>query len=98
MAAPPSRLFISYSQDNEEHSSRVRALAGRLKVEGFEVALDQFANDPDEGWPAWCENQLRNADKVLVAITATYRRRYDGEEVPGSGRGATFEAWIIRQQ
>jgi hypothetical protein len=91
-------IFISYSHDSSQHSERIRALAGQLKIDGLEVIIDQFANDPDEGWPAWCENQLRSADRVLVAVTATYARRYHNEEPAGTGHGATFEAQMIRQQ
>lgn len=96
------KVFVSYSHDSPEHSARVRGLAAQLrddlKFEKCEIILDQFAGDPDEGWPAWCETQVCEADKILVTITATYRRRYDGKEKPGVGCGATFEAAIVRQE
>jgi SEFIR domain len=102
MAFASPKVFISYSHDNPEHSERIRVraltLADDLNPDKFEVMLDQYVNDPDERWPAWCERQICEADRVLVAITATYRRRYDGAEPPGKGYGAAFEATIIRQQ
>lgn len=45
----------------------------------------------------WGQRQIRDAGFVLVVCTATYRRRYDGEEETGKGLGATSEAGFIRQ-
>jgi tetratricopeptide (TPR) repeat protein len=92
-----STVFISYSHDSPEHEANVLALANRLRDDGIDAVLDQYQSFPTEGWDLWGQRQILAARFVLVACTATYRRRFDGEEEPGKGLGATSEAGYIRQ-
>jgi hypothetical protein len=59
--------------------------------------IDQYANDPEEGWIKWMRRQVKQANKVLLVFTETYQRRFEGEEELGGGRGATFEGVIVTQ-
>jgi len=89
-------LFISYSHDSNAHRDQVLALAQRLRLDGFDVHLDQFlAGGPAEGWPRWMRKQLKAADFVLLVCTETYFRRFFGEEEPGKGKGVDFEGSLI---
>ena len=90
-------VFISYSHDSPEHEAKVLALANRLGADGIDVALDQYESFPPEGWELWGQRQIQSARFVLVVCTQTYQRRFDGEEEPGKGLGATSEAGFIRQ-
>lgn len=97
MNSQPPRVFISYSHDTQEHRRRVRALANRLRQDGVEAWLDQFENEqPDVGWPVWMEKQIDLADYVLIVCTATYLRRFQGEEKENQGRGVKWEALLAR--
>jgi len=80
-------LFISDSHDSREHQDGVRGLADRLRADGIDAWLDQYAPNPAEGWPMWMEERIRTADFVLLVCTETYRRRVEGREEPGKGRG-----------
>ncbi len=93
------KVFISYSHDSDEHSKRVRELADRLSKDGIEVIIDaqMLPGGPPNGWPQWSEEQVENADQVLVVCTETYCRRYELEEEPGKGLGSVCEARAIRQ-
>lgn len=92
------RVFISYSHDSDSHKDRVRALADRLRGDGLEVVIDQdFGGGPGPGFQLWSEQELKRADRVLMVCTASYRRRYDGDEAPGVGLGVLFEARVIRR-
>ncbi len=93
------RVFISYSHDNEEHGRRVFELAERLRSNEIAVVIDRDTGPggPPQGWPAWSQAQVKDADRVLIACTKTYSRRYDLEEEPGKGLGSVTEARIIRQ-
>ena len=65
-------VFLSYRQESEEHSERVRALAERLRervaADGISVVLDQFqpAGGPDQGWARWSADQVRHATRVVA--------------------------------
>lgn len=89
-----TRVFISYSHDSDAHEGRVLALADELRAGGLDVRLDQYVGHPPEGWPQWTQKQLVDADFVLLVCTPTYCRRFEGEETPGVGRGASWEALI----
>jgi hypothetical protein len=93
------RVFISYSHDNDEHKARINSLAKRLRDDGLIVIIDRdmLPAGPPQGWPAWSEAQVQDADFVLVACTANYYRRYELQEDPGTGLGVVCEARTIRQ-
>ncbi len=59
--------------------------------------IDRYIQSPPQGWPAWCETEIRKADFVLMVCTATYLRRVNGEEEQGKGYGVLWEARLIRQ-
>lgn len=95
MAVP--KVFISYSHDSDAHEDRVLELAERLRADGVEAEIDQYEESPPEGWPAWCEQRINEANFVLLVCTATYMRRVNREEEPDRGAGVVWEAHLIRQ-
>jgi hypothetical protein len=97
MTEAPPRVFISYSHDSAEHQDRVLDLAHRLRADGIDAMIDQYVQFPAEGWPAWCEAQIRGADFVLMVCTEIYLRRVNGEEEPGKGHGVRWEGHLSNQ-
>lgn len=95
MASP--KVFISYSHDSDPHEDRVLELADRLRLDGVEAEIDQYEESPLEGWPAWCEQRINEANFVLLVCTSTYKHRVNHEEEPGRGAGVAWEAHLIRQ-
>lgn len=99
----PTKVFISYSWDSEDHKERVLALANTLRnSEGIETDIDQYIRakapfTPAQGWDLWMEKRIEWAEFVLIVCTETYKRRFRGDEEPGIGRGSTWEGTIIRQ-
>jgi len=97
MADAP-RVFLSYSHGSDEHADRVLALADALSRDGCTVLFDQyvFPASPD-GWTAWMRQCLdpANCDFVLLVCTEGYRRRFEGREEPGAGRGVRREGRLI---
>lgn len=92
-------VFISYSHDSDVHRQRVLDLSERLRRDGYETRLDRYANgSPPQGWPRWMLNQLDEATHVLVVCTATYYRRFRGQEAPGVGKGVDWEGGAITQE
>lgn len=96
-AGATCRVFISYSHDSTEHERRVRAFADKLRVDGIDAWIDQYVQDPDEGWIKWMRAQVNQAKKALLVFTETYQRRFEGDEEEGKGLGATFEGVIVTQ-
>lgn len=92
------KVFISYSHDSKEHGDFVCSLSDRMRREGgLDCHVDQYINgSPPEGWQRWMENQIEQADFVLLVCTPNYLKRYRGEEREG-GRGVTFESVVISQ-
>lgn len=94
---PPSKkVFISYTHDSTLHSARVLKLANDLRKEGFDVDIDQY--HANQNWPAWMEERLRWATKVLVICTENYLKRWEGREAPQIGLGAQWESLLARQE
>jgi hypothetical protein len=96
MTEAPPRVFISYSHDSAEHRDQVLELANRLRGNGIDAIIDQYVQSPPEGWPTWCEAEIRKAAFVPIVCT-DYLRRVTGEEEPGKGHGVLWEARLIRQ-
>lgn len=94
-----AKVFLSYAHEpgNPAHGERVLALADRLRDEGLDVRLDQYATVPEKGWRLWMEDEIEAADFVLMVATETYERRRRGEGEPGKGRGVRWEGAIIGQ-
>jgi hypothetical protein len=92
-----TRVLISYSHDSPAHEGRVLDLADRLREDGVDAMIDQYISSPPQGWPAWCEAEIRKADFVLMVCTESYLRRVNGEEEQGKGYGVHWEARLIRQ-
>jgi len=89
------RVFISYSHDSPEHALRVLSLADALRSRGVDAWIDQYESVPAVGWPQWMIDQIAAADFVLVVCTETYRRRFEKKELPGKGKGVSWEGALI---
>ena len=76
--AATCRVFISYSHDSPEHRRRVLALANQLRKDGVEAWIDQYIQDPNEGWIRWMRSQVKQANRILLVFTETYQRRFEG--------------------
>jgi hypothetical protein len=94
---PPPRVFVSYSHDSDGHKELVRRFATFLREQvGLDVHLDRWYDDGRRDWSVWAMEQLREADFILVIASPDYRLRADGQAPADQGRGAQFEAAIIR--
>lgn len=69
----PTKVFLSYSHDNEQHSQRVLTLANQLRSHGVDAELDQYVTRPLQGWPRWCEDQLLPESRQIRTGTDSFR-------------------------
>lgn len=87
-----TKVFISYSHDNDQHQQQVYALTDRLKNDGVDIVLDRDCiGGPDEGWDKWSEMQAEKTEIVLSVFTSEYRKCWDGDQIPGMRLGAIHE-------
>ena len=77
--------------------AQVLNLADRLRVDGVDADIDQYESSPPEGWPMWMDRQISEADFILVVCTETYKRRAEGKEEFGKGRGVIWECILTYQ-
>src|SRR6266852_2299961 len=89
-----ARIFMSYSHDSASQGARVLERARRLIAAGLDCALDQFEIHPEEGWPAWMDRQLDEADFVLVICSQGYYRKAK-TGVASGGLGVRFESVLM---
>ena len=80
-----------------DHSERVLALSNRLRALGVGAELDRYHVRPPQGWPQWCEEQLRpeSSSFVLVICTPNYRARVENRVSADEGRGVYWEGAIL---
>ncbi len=92
------RVFISYSQDSDEHKQRVLELTQALRTDGVDAIVDQFVTAPDQGWPRWMADELAAAQFVLIVVSAAYRKKAEGQVPRGAGRGVKWESHLTIQE
>jgi hypothetical protein len=85
-----TKVFISYSWDNDDHKNWVRDLATRLRNDGIDVTLDQWHLVPGDQLPEFMERSVRESDYVLIICTHKYRARSNNRQ-----GGVGYEGDII---
>ena len=84
-------VFISYAHEGDL-PQLTKALADYLRSHGFEVITDHEYLDlpPDDGWPTWMQNSVRDSDVVLLVGSEKYKARFEKKDKdPDSGLGVT---------
>ncbi|MCO1659312.1 SEFIR domain-containing protein [Pseudonocardia humida] len=94
----PCQVLISYAHEDEGHKNRVRRFCELLAEHDLDVRLDQFAAVQRQDWVRWTIAQIRAADRVLVVVSPTYRRRFERADDSGSGHGVQFEGLLIGEE
>ncbi|WP_432122740.1 TIR domain-containing protein [Streptomyces sp. S1] len=95
-----ARVFISYAHEDDDgaHTERVRTLWALLRSLGVDARLDLPAAEQPQDWALWMYDEYRAADYVLVVASPAYKRRAEGTEIEGIGRGVAWEARFIRDE
>lgn len=73
----PPNAFVSYSWDDEAHKTWVRDLSTRLRGDGVNVTLDQWATAPGDQLPQFMESAVRENDYVLIVCMPLYKEKSD---------------------
>lgn len=97
MGKSPPIVFISYAHENDL-SSKVKSLADWLISNGVQVITDHpYVNrPPEQGWRAWMQHSVEDADMVLIVCTHRYKKLFECRtEKIDRGYGVTWESAII---
>lgn len=86
-------VYVSYSRDSSKHAQRVVELTAWLRQNGVDCVLDREA-DSSAGILASMENQIHDADYVLVVYTEKYWRRMMGVEDSDDKHNLSFETIV----
>jgi hypothetical protein len=93
----PTRVFVTYTHDSDEHKDQVLALAAFLRKHGLDVQLDAWDSYERRDWYEWGQRQVMLADFILVVASKQYKRVGDGEVAPEENRGAQAEVAALRE-
>ncbi|MGV9246024.1 TIR domain-containing protein [Streptomyces sp. NPDC003710] len=91
------RVFISYAHEDDggAHAEQVRELYVLLRKNHVDAQLDRVAAEQRQNWPGWMLKEAEEADFVLVIASPAYKRRAEGTEAPGVGRGVAWETGLL---
>lgn len=85
-----TKVFISYSWEDDEHKNWVRSLTDKLLENGIDATLDQYDLSLGDRLPQFMEQSVTNADYVLIICTPTYKEKSDSRK-----GGVGYEGHII---
>lgn len=85
-----TKVFISYSWEDDEHKNWVRSLTDKLLENGIDATLDQYDLSLGDRLPQFMEQSVTNADYVLIICTPTYKKKADARK-----GGVGYEGHII---
>lgn len=88
------KVFISYSHQSPAFEEKILNFSNKLRSEGIDANIDLYEEAPQEGWPRWMENQIRESDYVLVVCDKSY---YDKFYSDNKGKGVIWEVNIVYQ-
>lgn len=91
--APPPKVFISYSWDNDNHKNWVLNLANRLVTDGVDIILDQYELRLGGNLQFFMEKAVSNAKIVLLMLTENYKLKADNRK-----GGVGYEYSIISSE
>lgn len=98
LLASGPRVFISYAHDNDAHKQLVRNFANLLIRCGLDVRLDQFAGPRRKDWSLWANDNIDNADFVIVIASPTCLAVGEGKADGNENPGMHCELGIIRDR
>ena len=84
------KVFISYSWEDEEHIEWTKGLAKCLIENGVEAHIDQYDLELGDRLPQFMEQEITNADYVLIVCTPDYKEKANNRK-----SGVGYEGHII---
>ena len=87
------KVFISYSDDTQEHKRWISELGAKLQGNGVQIIFDQWHLSSDNDRKQFMEFSVKDSDWILVICTDSYvSKANDGEDSIG------YEPMIVTQK
>lgn len=87
------KVFISYSWEDVEHKEWALNLVDRLIADGIDAHIDQYELNYGDRLPQFMEQEITNADYVLIICTPNYKEKADNRK-----SGVGYEGHIISDE
>jgi hypothetical protein len=97
-ARQPPRAFISYAWESTELKTWVKSLSTRLRQDGVEVLLDQWAVAPGDQLPSFMEGAIRDNDFVVIICTPTYKAKSESRKGGVGYEGDIMTAEVLQSR
>lgn len=97
-ARQPPRVFVSYAWESTELKNWVKSLSTRLRQDGVEVLLDQWAVAPGDQLPSFMESAIRDNDFVVIICTPTYKAKSEGRKGGVGYEGDVMTAEVLQSR
>jgi hypothetical protein len=89
--------FVSWAHDDPAWEATVYAFVHGLYANGIEAEIDLFhLSDPHINWADYGSHAIASSDYVLLAVSAAYKQRWEGNGDPAKGAGAAYEANTLK--
>jgi hypothetical protein len=92
------KAFVSYSWDDENHKTWVKAFASKLRGHGVDVTLDKWAVAPGDLLPKFMETAVRENEHVLIICTPHYKTKSDSRMGGVGYEGDIMTAEVLNGQ
>ncbi len=93
----PPKVFISYAHTTESFADKILDFSNMLRTEEYiDANIDQYEENPPQGWPRWMEEQIRLSDFVLIVCTSAYLEKVNSYSTQ-QGKGVNWEVSMIYQ-
>jgi len=97
-AKQPPRAFISYAWESAELKTWVKSLSIRLRQDGVEMLLDQWAVAPGDQLPSFMESAIRDNDFVVIICTPTYKAKSEDRKGGVGYEGDIMTAEVLQSR
>jgi hypothetical protein len=97
VAERPITAFISWAHGDEAWAEVIAAFVFKLREYAIDAEVDLFHVDSqDVNWSTFGPRAIEDSDFVLLAVSPTYRERWDGRGDPRQGAGVAREAEVLK--
>jgi hypothetical protein len=91
------RALVAYSHGSEAWARTVLDFTSQLRGLGIDADVDLYhKHDPGVNWTTFGPHRIEDYEFVLLAVSADFKKRWDGRNDPSTGAGTVREANVLK--